>query len=289
VKGYGIPFRLREWRWKLAGHFRRQLPAPFFDALRGARALEIGGPSPAFGRDGRLPVYRLLAGIDGCNFAAETIWGHHETGEYRPDPDGPTGRMLIREAGHLEGVADESYDALLAAHVIEHLANPVAALREWRRVLRPGGRLLLVVPHKEGTFDHRRPVTSLEHMLADDELGTAEDDLTHLEEVLRLHDLGRDSGVDDPEMFARRSHENPIHRGLHHHVFTTDTVLQLLDKVGFEVDAVEPRWREDIFCLGSKPTRGGTPENAHWLSRDAPWRRASPFRADRRPGHSRAV
>ena len=30
-----------------------------------------------------------------------------------------------------------------------------------------GGALLLVVPHREGTFDHRRPVTELEHLVAD--------------------------------------------------------------------------------------------------------------------------
>ncbi len=43
----------------------------------------------------------------------------------------------------------EPYDVVLAAHVIEHFSDPSVALKQMRDVLRPGGRLHLVVskPH----------------------------------------------------------------------------------------------------------------------------------------------
>src|SRR5437763_75765 len=42
--------------------------------------------------------------------------------------------------------ASESFDLVTGLDVVEHLDDDVAGLREMRRVLRPGGRLLLFVP-----------------------------------------------------------------------------------------------------------------------------------------------
>lgn len=45
---------------------------------------------------------------------------------------------------------DESFDRVIAAHVLEHLPNPHIVLREWMRVLRPSGTLSLVLPCDPG-------------------------------------------------------------------------------------------------------------------------------------------
>jgi SAM-dependent methyltransferase len=275
MKGYGFRFRTREWRWKLAGHHRRHLGPAFTEPLEGATALEIGGPSAEFGKGGRLPVYELVDTVDGCNFAAETVWTRHG--------DQPPGRLMILEATELEPIADAAYDAVLASHVLEHVANPLRALGEWRRVVRPGGALLLVLPHKEGTFDHRRPVTPLEHMIEDQRREIGEDDETHLAEVLELHDLGRDPELENRDALARRLQDNLSQRTVHHHVFTTRTALELLDHAGLEIRAVEPRWRHDIFVLCRVPAAGERPDNGPHLAADAAWLRKSPFRADRGP------
>ena len=57
-------------------------------------------------------------------------------------------RGLAAEVGTLETLPfDEGrFDLVTAKHTLEHLADPLAGLREIRRVLSPGGVALLVVP-----------------------------------------------------------------------------------------------------------------------------------------------
>ncbi len=68
--------------------------------------------------------------------------------------------------------ADKTYDLIICSEVIEHIADDSAAVRELGRVLKPGGTLLLSVPHDSAfnrrtyrRFDHQRPGYSKE-MLA---------------------------------------------------------------------------------------------------------------------------
>jgi SAM-dependent methyltransferase len=52
-------------------------------------------------------------------------------------------------------VEDESFDAVLCTEVLEHVPEPIAALREMSRVLKPGGTLLLTAPFTAGL--HQEP------------------------------------------------------------------------------------------------------------------------------------
>ena len=53
----------------------------------------------------------------------------------------------IKASGdNLHMMENDSMDYIVARHNIEHYSNPLKALREWRRVLKPGGKLGLTTP-----------------------------------------------------------------------------------------------------------------------------------------------
>jgi SAM-dependent methyltransferase len=249
--------------------------------VEGKAGLEVGGPSEIFGRRGLLPVYPAAALLDNCNFSSETVWeGHIRAGRFTYDPRRAPGRQHIAEGARLSFAADASYDFLLSSHTLEHSANPLQCLHEWRRVLRPASALVLVLPHKDGTFDHHRPVTPLEHLVDDFERGTQEDDLTHLPEILALHDLTLDPGAGSREQFAARSRANLANRCLHQHVFDTHAAVALADQARLSIRAVEPALPHHILIIALSTAEGGG-DNTRFLSPDAAYRSLSPFSSDR--------
>lgn len=54
---------------------------------------------------------------------------------------------LAADIQNMPGVADASFDTVLCSQVLEHVPRPWDAMAEFARVLRPGGRVLLTVPH----------------------------------------------------------------------------------------------------------------------------------------------
>lgn len=61
---------------------------------------------------------------------------------------------------------DDYADAIISSHVIEHFYNPLLALNEWYRVVKPGGYIYIICPHKDRTFDKDREVTSIKEIEA---------------------------------------------------------------------------------------------------------------------------
>lgn len=245
--------------------------------------LEIGGPSPLFARGGWLPVYCLAARVDNCNFSTRTIWeGEITAGDtFCFEPSRRPGRQFISEASDLKTVDTCAYDFIISSHTLEHVADPIRALEEWKRVLKPGGMLVLVLPHYEATFDYRRPVTTLDHLIHDYRTNAPETDTTHLEEILALHDIKRDPGVSSAAEFAARSRDNYRNRCLHHHVFDSRLVAGLLDHVRLQIVVIETGQPHHIFTISRKCAGADLPQNRRFTKSGARFLKRSIFRADR--------
>ena len=269
---------------RLGRYFHKTLPnaRSYCDLLRGKEGLEIGGPSNTFSDEGFLPVYQYLKSLDNCLFSSSTIWAGRvaEGGTFAFHPSKAMGNQIVCEASNLAPVANESYDCVLACHCLEHLANPLRALDDWKRVLRPNGLLLLILPHHEGTFDWRRPVTTLEHMISDLKNCTKEDDMTHLAEIVELHDLNRDRLAGSKEQFRERCLDNFAKRAMHHHVFDTPSAIEMLDHANFQILRVENMKPYQIVIIAKRPEAQSN--NAEFLTPNATYRRKSPFLSDRR-------
>ena len=131
------------------------------------------------------------------------------------------------------------YDFLISSDCLEHIANPLKALLEWARIIKNGAPMLLVLPNKVQNFDNKRQFTTIEHILQDFNQNIGEDDLTHLPEVLSLHDLLLDPDAGTFENFTRRSLDNFNNRCIHHHVFHIPLIEIMLTHVGFEVQDIQ--------------------------------------------------
>jgi SAM-dependent methyltransferase len=80
-------------------------------------------------------------------------------------------RKLVLHAAKVDVVApgdelpfeEDSVDFVFASHVIEHFPDPIRALYEWNRVARR--YVVLVVPHRDRTFDSERELSTVEELL----------------------------------------------------------------------------------------------------------------------------
>lgn len=127
----------------------------------------------------------------------------------------------------LRQFADGAFDFIVMNHVLEHLANPVKAVREVFRICRRGGTVILSVPDKDYTFDKGRELTAWGHLWADYEGDVRESSDEHYESFLRSA---------APHVFAEPPENLKIHiqlcraRREHAHVWTSATFQSFLQE-----------------------------------------------------------
>lgn len=106
---------------------------------------------------------------------------------------------------------DGSKDFVISAHMLEHMSQPVAALREWSRAVKNGGFLMLIIrDNKYKLSKDRRKAGSVAELIEDDKNGAAY-----------------------PESNEFNLNEKPIWSYFHH--FTPDSIPLLFEYLQLEL------------------------------------------------------
>jgi SAM-dependent methyltransferase len=146
-------------------------------------------------------------------------------------PEIPSGAFVhVHHVGDLDrgGLAafpDSGFDFVIINHVLEHLANPLLAVREVFRILHPGGIAVISIPDMRYTFDARRALTPWDHLWSDYVNGVVESSDEHYLDFLRSA---------APHVFEESAQNLAIHvervrrRREHAHVWTSQSFREHL-------------------------------------------------------------
>lgn len=229
---------------------KRSIPKQYYSLFQGKRGIEIGGPSIFFREV--IGIYGSIELLDGANFSSKTIWeGEIYEGWTYNYGENKKGYQYICDAVCLEKIESSKYDFVLSCNSLEHIANPLKAIEEMLRILNTDGIIFLVLPDKSSNFDHNRKFTNFEHLLEDFNNDISEEDLTHLDEILELHDLSMDSPAGDFENFKKRSMNNFLNRCLHHHVFDMQLLKKIFNYFNLEI-LISDNTKTDLIIVGKK-------------------------------------
>jgi SAM-dependent methyltransferase len=195
-----------------------------YSLFRNKKIIEIGGPSRFFYKN--IPIYQISKVVDGVNFSNETFWEGQipKNSRYKYFKN-KSGKQFIGEASYFK--CEKKYDAVISSNCIEHIANPLKAVKFWISLLKPNGVLFLVAPRKYSNFDHNRDFTTFEHLLMDYQMDVGEDDQTHIKESVELHDYNHKSNRLNREDLINNFQNNIEHRMIHHHVFNLDLLKKI--------------------------------------------------------------
>jgi SAM-dependent methyltransferase len=207
--------------------------------------LEIGGGTYLFHFKIRgMPIYSVAKSIDNCNFGK--ISSQNILFAYR---NKILGKQFYGDAIDIKSIVHEKYDFIISCHCLEHIANPVKALKNWTFLLNDKGILLSVLPNKENNFDHNRNYTSFSHIKDDFLNDEKEDSLFHLNEVVNLFDFRKFQK--DKDAILVHLNNNPQTRHLHHHVFTKDCLIEIYKFLSIDVLFCEKDYH-NIYIIGQK-------------------------------------
>jgi SAM-dependent methyltransferase len=188
---------------------------------------------------------------------------------------------VVDDGERLGTIEADSQDFIVANHFLEHTEDPIGTISIHLGKLKPGGILFYAVPDKRYTFDHRREVTTVEHIVRDHEEGPEWSRRGHYDEygAAVLGGETEREAADFAEQAERYARELEISQAsIHAHTFTAASFLALLLECrrrlddGFEVEAFA-RHKEEVVAVlrraGADPAPAATAGTAAELAAEA--------------------
>lgn len=136
--------------------------------------------------------------------------------------------------------AENSLDFVIANHLLEHCPNPLKVIKEFYRILKNFGILYLSLPDKRYTFDKKRKVTPLSHLIKD-----FNNDIDYVNELHQLDHLKKTIKTKIPKNPKKRKKlfEYHLNRSIHVHVWAykemTEFIGYMIEKRGTQFDLLE--------------------------------------------------
>ncbi|MBV9155889.1 MAG: methyltransferase domain-containing protein, partial [Acidobacteriaceae bacterium] len=129
---------------------------------------------------------------------------------------------LIDDGEHLDTIAENSLDFVVANHFFEHSENPIRTLENLLRVLKPSGVLFMAIPDKRYTFDAERPSTAFATLRSTYKTGVRPDRLELYREWVQLCEMNRTSWEDRFNCLLNENYS------IHFNVWSADELLAFL-------------------------------------------------------------
>lgn len=104
-----------------------------------------------------LKEYRSITGIDNNGYALTTAYGAFENENIR----------FVQMDAQVMGFAENSFDCVNVSASLHHLANIPTVLSEMKRVLKPGGRLVVSEMHSNSVTEPQTLAVELHHLKAE--------------------------------------------------------------------------------------------------------------------------
>jgi predicted SAM-dependent methyltransferase len=197
-------------------------------------------------------LHQPMAIPAGCKVAYVDRMNVHDLRQQYPElVDKPLVEVDVIDDGEkLLTFGASSQDFIIANHFLEHTQDPIGTIKRHLEVLRPGGIIYMAVPDKRETFDHKRPLTTLEHLYRDHDEGPAWSYMDHVREWVGL--VGDVKG----EAFHEVVREVvDMQYSIHFHVWTQNELLEFLVEIRqklslpFDIVAVSLNGFESIVVL----------------------------------------